>query len=157
MRVLAFLAAIASVICLAGFCSAQTYSDWSVSGSSWDKGYSVGLQLGLPLVAGVDISGHFTPRLVASLGFGFIPGLITLGGQVRLNILKPVLTKSYLLSVPVLTSTGWRSTIKTPMLLPSTCLQEGSVCLVRTIPSACSWDILPLFLRAQTLTWRFGE
>jgi len=65
------------------------YSDWSVGGGSWDKSYSIGLQLGLPLVTGVDISGQFSPRLSASLGFGFVPDLITLGGQLRMNILQP--------------------------------------------------------------------
>jgi hypothetical protein len=77
------------LISLAGVCSAQQYSDWSVSGGGWDKSYSVGLQLGLPLVTGIDISGQFSPRLSASLGFGFVPDLITIGGQLRMNILEP--------------------------------------------------------------------
>jgi hypothetical protein len=89
MRSLASVVIVAFLISLAGVCSAQQYSDWSVSGSSWDKSYSVGLQLGLPLVTGVDISGQFSQRLSASLGFGFVPDLITIGGQLRLNILEP--------------------------------------------------------------------
>ena len=88
MRVLATLVMVALLISLAGVCSAQQYSDWSVTGSSWDKSYSVGFQLGLPLVAGVDISGQFSQRLSASLGFGFVPDLITIGGQLRMNILE---------------------------------------------------------------------
>jgi hypothetical protein len=89
MRALVTVVMIAFVISLAGVCSAQTYSDWSVTGSGWDKHYSIGLQLGSPLVAGVDICGQVSQRLSASLGFGFVPDLITLGGQLRMNILEP--------------------------------------------------------------------
>ena len=89
MRVLATVAMVALLISLTGICSAQTYSDWSVTGSSWDKRLSVGLQLGLPLVAGVDISAQFSPRLSAGLGFGFVPDLVVLGGQLRMNVLEP--------------------------------------------------------------------
>jgi hypothetical protein len=89
MRVLVIAIVIASLTGLAGVCSAQDYSDWSVTGSSWDKNYSIGFQLGLPLVAGVDISGQLNQRLSASLGFGFVPDLVTLGGQLRMSILEP--------------------------------------------------------------------
>jgi len=89
MRVFTFLALAVFLATFAAASSAQTYSDWSVTGTGWDKSYSVGIQLGLPLVSGVDISGHFSPRLVGSLGFGFIPGLISLGGQIRMNVLEP--------------------------------------------------------------------
>jgi len=89
MRVLVTVVTVALLIGLTGVCSAQGYSDWNVTGGTWDKGYSVGFQLGLPLVAGVDLSGQFSQRLSASLGFGFVPDLITLGGQLRMNILEP--------------------------------------------------------------------
>jgi len=88
MRVFATLLTTVFLISLATASSAQ-YSDWSVGGSSWDKSYSIGLQLGLPLVTGVDISGQYSKRLSASLGFGYVPDLITLGGQLRMNILEP--------------------------------------------------------------------
>ncbi|MCX5801465.1 MAG: hypothetical protein NTX17_08775 [Candidatus Eisenbacteria bacterium] len=89
MRVLVIAIVVASLTSLAAVCSAQDYSDWSVTGSGGDKNYSIGFQLGLPLVAGVDISGQLNQRFSVSLGFGFVPDLIALGGQLRMNVLEP--------------------------------------------------------------------
>lgn len=88
MRVLAAVTAVALLISLPGICSGQEYSDWQVPGGDWEKRYSLGFQLGVPLVAGVDISGQLNERVSAGLGFGFVPDLITLGGQLRVNILE---------------------------------------------------------------------
>lgn len=87
----AFTAAATLIVLLGfpGFSTAQDYSDWQVMGGDWEKSYSVGFQLGIPLVAGVDIAGQFSQRVSVGLGFGFVPDLIALGGQLRINILEP--------------------------------------------------------------------
>ena len=71
-------------------CYAQNYEDWSVAQTSPpQRSFSVGAQLGLPYVLGVDVASHFNSRMSAGLGFGFVPDLITFGGQFRLNLLEP--------------------------------------------------------------------
>ncbi len=89
MRVLTAAALLVAALSLPILAAAQDYSDWQVMGGDWDKSYSVGFQLGIPLVAGVDIAKQFSPRLSVGLGFGFVPDLIALGGQMRINILQP--------------------------------------------------------------------
>ena len=82
---------VAAVLIMAVSCAcyAQNYEDWSVAQTSPERSFSMGVQLGLPYVLGVDVASHFNSRMSAGLGFGFVPDLITFGGQFRLSILEP--------------------------------------------------------------------
>lgn len=70
-------------------CYGQDYEDWSVAQTSPDRSFSMGVHLGMPYVVGVDVASHFNCWMSAGLGFGFVPDLITFGGQFRLNMLEP--------------------------------------------------------------------
>lgn len=89
MRRKSLVMAAALIMALSCACYAQTYEDWSVSQSSPSRSFSAGLQLGMPYVLGVDVASHFNSWMSAGLGFGFVPDLITFGGQFRLNVLEP--------------------------------------------------------------------
>jgi hypothetical protein len=89
MRALTAAVLIAALLALPGISIAQDYSGWQVMGGDWEKSYSVGFQLGIPLVAGVDIAKQFSQRVSVGLGFGFVPDLIALGGQLKINVLAP--------------------------------------------------------------------
>ncbi len=93
MHRISLVTAIVLLVAVHGVCFAQQYQDWSV-GAAWDKAFSFGVQLGLPYVAGVDVASQFSPRMSAGLGFGFVPDLVTFGGQFRLYILEPGVDKT---------------------------------------------------------------
>ncbi|KPJ61258.1 MAG: hypothetical protein AMJ46_02880 [Latescibacteria bacterium DG_63] len=93
MRAAAVFVALALILGVPGLSAAQEYSGWEVMGGNWEKSYSVGFQLGTPLVAGVDIGRQFNQRVSVGLGFGFVPDLITFGSQLRVNILEPAAEK----------------------------------------------------------------
>jgi len=82
---------VAAVLIMAVSCAcyAQNYEDWSVAQTSPERSFSMGVQLGLPYVLGVDVASHFNSRMSAGLGLGFVPDMITFGGQVRLSVLEP--------------------------------------------------------------------
>ncbi|UCF77857.1 MAG: hypothetical protein JSW03_07010 [Candidatus Eiseniibacteriota bacterium] len=98
MRTLNVAIMLVVLLGLPGLSVAQDYSGWQVMGADWEKSYSVGFQLGIPLVAGVDIARQFNERVSVGLGFGFVPDLIALGGHLRVNILSPAAEKT----IPVL-------------------------------------------------------
>ncbi|MFH0777971.1 MAG: hypothetical protein V2A71_04995 [Candidatus Eisenbacteria bacterium] len=87
MRLMVFATLV--LLCLPVICSAQVYSDWTTPTGEWDKGYSLGGTLGMPLVAGIDLAKQFDPRFSGGIGIGFVPDLTALGGQIRFNILSP--------------------------------------------------------------------
>jgi len=100
MRRKSLVMAAALVVALSCACYAQNYEDWSVAQTSPQRSFSLGMQLGLPYVLGVDVASHFSSRMSAGLGFGFVPDLITFGGQVRFNIVEPGADKT----VPVVSA-----------------------------------------------------
>jgi hypothetical protein len=81
------------LLMVSGPCFAQQYQDWAVGGG-WNKSFSMGFNLAMPYVAGVDISSQFSPRISVGLGFGYVPDLVTFGGQARFNILDPAADKT---------------------------------------------------------------
>ncbi len=89
MRRKSLVMAAVLVMAAASACYAQNYEDWSVAQTSPHKAFSLGAQLGLPYVLGVDVASHFNSRMSAGLGFGFVPDLITFGGEFRLSVLEP--------------------------------------------------------------------
>jgi len=89
MRKKSLVMVAALVIVLSCACYAQNYEDWSVAQTSPKRAFSMGVQLGMPYVLGVDVASHFTSRMSVGLGLGYVPDLITIGGQFRLNLMEP--------------------------------------------------------------------
>ncbi len=90
MRRKSLVMAAALVMAVSCACYAQSYEDWSVSQpSTSNRSFSAGAQLGMPYILGVDVASHFSSRMSAGLGFGFVPDLVTFGGQFRLSMMEP--------------------------------------------------------------------
>ncbi len=90
MRRKSFVMAAVLVMAVSCACHAQTYEDWSATPqTASSRSFSTGVQLGMPYVLGVDVASHFNSRMSAGLGFGFVPDLVTFGGQFRLSMMEP--------------------------------------------------------------------
>jgi len=90
MRRKSLVMAAALVMVVSCACYAQSYEDWSVSQpTTQSRSFSAGVHLGMPYVLGMDVASHLSPRMSAGLGFGFVPDLVTFGGQFRVSMMEP--------------------------------------------------------------------